>query len=66
MMREQDEEVQPLSESEIQQLRGLLKSEDRAVWFWATLKVWSTWLAAVILGVTLGWDALKKLVQALK
>lgn len=61
-----DDSVPPLTEDEIEKLRGLLRSDDRVVWFWSTLKVWATWIAAVLLGITLGWDALKKLVAALK
>lgn len=65
-MKAHDEPENPLTDEEIVRLRSLLTANDRAVWFWATLKVWSTWLAAVLLGITLGWDALKKLVQALR
>ena len=41
-------------------------ADRRAVWLWSTVKVWATWIAAVIVGVTMGWDALKKIVLALK
>ena len=61
-----DDDVPPLSDEEIVQLRGLLKSDDRAIWFWSTVKVWATWIAAVVVGLSLGWDALKKLLQALR
>lgn len=63
-MTQHDDE--PLHPDEIARLREMLKSEDRAVWFWSTVKVWATWIAAVVLGLTMGWDALKKIVQALR
>lgn len=63
-MTQHDDE--PLRPEEIWRVREMLRSEERAVWFWATVKVWATWIAAVVLGLTMGWDALKKIVQALR
>lgn len=51
---------------ELMKLRQMILSEQRAVWLWATIKVWATWIAAVTVGLTLGWDTLKKIVAALK
>ncbi len=57
---------EPLTAAELMKLRQMILSEQRAVWLWATVKVWATWIAAVAVGITLGWDVLKKLVAALK
>lgn len=56
----------PLTDEELHRLRQLLQADDRAVWLWSAIKVWSTWIAAVIVAVTLGWDALKRFVVTLK
>lgn len=65
-MMPDDAEPPPLRPDELIRVREMFKSEDRAVWFWGTVKVWATWIAAVVLGVSMGWDALKKIVQALR
>lgn len=54
-----------LSDEEIAALRQMLKQDDRVLWFWSTVKTWAVWVAAVIAGVTIGWDALGRIVQLL-
>jgi hypothetical protein len=52
-----------LTEDEISDLRNLLEHQKRIVWFWATVKTWAIWITAVAAGVTIGWDALSRIVQ---
>lgn len=55
-----DDEERQLTPAERAAIRKLLESQERVVWFWATVRVWAVWIAAVVGGFTLGWDALKK------
>lgn len=55
---------QPLTDAEIEKLRKMLTSEERVQWAWATARTWATWIAAVGLGVTVGWDWVVRLVKA--
>ena len=59
-------ESRTLTPDELDAVRQLIMADKRAVWLWSAIKVWATWIAAVIVGVTMGWDALKKIVMALK
>lgn len=54
------------SDEDLVKLRELIKSEERTVWLWTTVKVWATWIAAVAVGVTVGWDVLKKIIASLR
>lgn len=50
---------------EVTKLRELLESKKRKDWLWDTLKVWATWVAAILVGITMSWEALKRLAKAL-
>ena len=60
------EDDDPLSRNEIRQLRHMLEAEKRAVWLSATIKVYSTWFAALVVALTLGWDFFKKIILTIK
>jgi hypothetical protein len=60
------EDSEPLQPDEIARLREMLKADDRTVWLWSTIKVWATWIAAVVLGISMGWDALKRIIISLR
>ena len=53
------------TKEEVASLRSLLESKKRKEWLWDTLKVWATWVAALLVGITMSWEALKKIVKAL-
>lgn len=53
----------PLTPAEIAKLRKLMTSDDRVQWAWATARTWDTWVAAVGLGITVGWDWVVRLVK---
>jgi hypothetical protein len=63
----QDEcEVQPpLTDSELVEVREMLKERDRRSWVWRAVKTWALWISAVVAGVNYGWEALGKVVQTL-
>lgn len=62
-MGDQKEDVPPLTEAEVQYIRSIIEQDKRVDWFWRTIRVWATWLAAVITGFMLSWDTLVKFVQ---
>lgn len=66
MSNDDPDSVPPLTDAELRKLRELLKADERAVWLWGAIKVWATWIAAVVVAVTMGWESLRKIVNALK
>jgi hypothetical protein len=53
------------TKEEVARLRDLLESKKRKEWLWDTLKVWATWIAAILVGITMSWEALKRVVKAI-
>lgn len=53
------------SDSERDALAQIAKEHEHRKWLGAILLRWSKWIAAVALGVTVTWDALSKIIQAL-
>lgn len=64
VVQDDEEEFERLSEKEVYELRDLLERDKRARWLWASLRTWAIWIAAVLGGITLGWEALGKLLRA--
>ena len=62
-MGDQKEDVPPLTEAEVQYIRPIIEQDKRVDWFWRTIRVWATWLSAVITGFMLSWDTLVEFVQ---
>ena len=58
------EKEPPLTDGERRAVREMLERDRRASWAWSTLRVWSTWIVAVIAAVTVGWEFLRKIVRA--
>jgi hypothetical protein len=54
-----------LSADEIAAVRELLERDRRVTWLWSTARTWAVWIAAVVGGVTIGWDTLAKIVRSL-
>jgi hypothetical protein len=54
-----------LTDEEVQALRDLLERDRRVTWLWSTARTWAVWIAAVVGGVTIGWDTLAKIVRSL-
>lgn len=53
------------TKEEVARLRDLLESRKRKEWLWDTMKVWATWIAAILVGITMSWEALKRLAKTL-
>lgn len=41
------DEGRPFTPAEIAEMRKMLEREQRVVWFWSTVRVWATWIAAI-------------------
>lgn len=52
-----------LTDVEKRALRSILKNEDRVQWFWGSVRVWSLWIGAVVGGLTVGSEALKRFIK---
>ncbi len=59
-----DEREPPLTEQERRDLRRMLEQDRRASWAWSTIRVWSTWIVAIVAALTVGWDFLRRLAKA--
>lgn len=42
--------VAPLDDEELAKIRDIIKSQDRARWFYANMRIWATWISAFIVG----------------
>lgn len=59
-----DEREPPLTDSERREVRQMLEQNRRASWAWSTLRVWSTWIVALVAALTVGWDFIRRLAKA--
>lgn len=59
------EDQSPLSDKEILELRQIIEADKRAKWLGATIRTWAIWLAAVIGGATVFWDAAERVLKAI-
>lgn len=59
------EEHHPLSSAELEAIRDLIERDKRATWLWTSLRVWALWLAAILGGWAIGWEALGRLIKTL-
>ena len=55
-------EEPPLTNKELKEIRSIIEADIRMKWFWASARSISIWLIAVIGALSIGWDALVKLV----
>jgi hypothetical protein len=53
-----------LTDDEIVKLRELLEHDRRVRWFWSTARTWAVGLAAIVGGVTIGWETIVKIIRA--
>lgn len=54
----------PLNDQELQSLRRIIRDDDRARFLWATLRIWGTWIGAVVAALYASWDVLARMVRA--
>ena len=54
-----------LTENEIAELRRIIESERRMRWLWASMRSLAVWIAAIVTGVTVGYQALIDVVRGL-
>lgn len=55
--------VDQLTDDEIEAFRSMLESDRRVRWAWSTLRAWAIGVGAVVAGLTIGFDALAKMVK---
>lgn len=55
----------PLSDDEIKDIRAVLEQDRFVRRFWASVRTWVLAIAAVIAGITVGFEALAKVVRFL-
>lgn len=53
----------PLTDDEIEKIRTIIESDERVRWFWSRSKSFAIALGAVIAGLTIGFEALAKVVK---
>lgn len=57
------EEVAPLTDPEIQNIRTLIEQDQRVRWFWTTIKTWSLAIVAIVAAGAMCVDLFLKAVQ---
>lgn len=51
MAKEDPVATGPLTEDENRQLREIMRSQQHVRWLYSTLRIWATWIAAVVGGL---------------
>lgn len=57
-------EDQPLTAGERRKLRDMMMRDARAAWAWSIIRTTALWVSAVVMGVTVGWEFLKRIAKA--
>lgn len=65
MDRDQQNDKDEFTDSERAQLQALAKEREHRRWLMALLKRWATFTSAVVLGASVLWDALGRILKAL-
>ena len=60
-----DQQQPPLTDEEIAEFREILIADKRAKWLGATIRTWAVWIAAVIGGAVVSWDAAVRVIKAM-
>ena len=55
----------PLTDQELSEIREIILADRRAKWLGATIRTWAIWIAAVIGGATVFWDAAERVLKAI-
>lgn len=55
----------PFSEEEIENLRELIRREERKKWLRAAVSGWVAWISLVMTSVVAGWDTIKRILKSL-
>lgn len=64
-MTTEKERERPLSDEELRAIRTLLEQDKRVKWLWTSLRTYGLWISGTVLGFSLGFETLKKIVQFL-
>ena len=59
VINETDVSSAPLTKHEIMSLRRIIRSDDRARWFWTTVRIWTAWLIGIPAAIVAIWQILK-------
>lgn len=54
-----------LTESEVVTMREMIERDKRVQWLWSSARTFAIWIAAVVAGVTVGYDALRTMLKRL-
>lgn len=60
-----EDEDRNLTRKEVEKLRDIIGRDEKAAWFWSTVRVWAMWVTAVLVAGSLMIDFLKQAVKAL-
>lgn len=59
-MPEADDDAREFTPAERKQIRQMVEAQERAQWFWSTVRVWVTWIAATIAAIYATFEILSK------
>lgn len=62
-MSDCEQEVTPLTDKEIKEVRAVLEEERRVKWLKNSIKVGSIWVAAVVGGIMVFWDLTIRIIK---
>jgi len=53
----------PLSDRELKSLRRIIRDDDRARWFWRSMRIWATYISAAIAGLYASWEVIARAIK---
>lgn len=56
---------EPLTPDENERLRRMLEADDRARWFWSTIRTWVIWMGGVSLALVAMKDTIAGIIRSL-
>jgi hypothetical protein len=56
---------EPLTPEENKKARKIIQDQERMTWLWATLRVWSAYLAGALAAIYAAWDHILTVTKAL-
>lgn len=64
-MADREYSTDPLNDAELREIRRIIETQRRTEWFFATIRVWAMWIAAVLGGAYVLLAALRDGIKAL-
>ena len=63
MAEDDDDDLKELTPSERKKIRKIIEGQERAEWFWSTIRIWALWISGIVGGVYALFEFLGKFIK---